>query len=214
MSVITEVSIDAGQFRFGEVLASSKPMHIELERVVPMRRAAVPYLWIEDTDYFEFDETLTQEPLVENFDRLDELEGRVLYRIEWTEKHDIFAGITEAKGALMEGHGGDTWKFQLRFDDHEHIAKFYNYCTKHDIALQIDRVYSLTEEYRRGRMFGLTPEQREALLLAANRGYFETPSRTTLDELGAELDISSQALSKRIRGGVEKLVENALLTTA
>ena len=81
------------------------------------------------------------------------------------------------------------------------------------IKITVDRVFTLTEEYSGGRMFDLTAEQREAVVLAANRGYFETPSKVTLEEIGAELGISSQAASKRIRGGVEKLVTNALLSS-
>ncbi|RBI59688.1 hypothetical protein DMJ13_21385 [halophilic archaeon] len=42
--------------------------------------------------------------------------------------------------------------------------------------------------------------------MAARFEYFETPSREALDEIGEELGISSQAISKRIRGGIEKLV--------
>jgi predicted DNA binding protein len=64
-----------------------------------------------------------------------------------------------------------------------------------------------------GHRFGLTPDQREALVLALNRGYFATPSEVTLDELADELDISRQALSTRIRRGNESILREVLLST-
>ncbi|WP_255681438.1 helix-turn-helix domain-containing protein [Natrinema sp. SYSU A 869] len=62
-------------------------------------------------------------------------------------------------------------------------------------------------------MFDVTPEQREALLLALERGYFDTPRKVTLTELAEEFDISSQALSDRIRRGVKEVLVKSLAAT-
>lgn len=56
----------------------------------------------------------------------------------------------------------------------------------------------------------LTDKQREALTLAFERGYFETPSRVTLSTLAADLDVTPQTLSAHIRAAVRKLVANAV----
>jgi predicted DNA binding protein len=72
----------------------------------------------------------------------------------------------------------------------------------------------LTEEIEHGYRFGLSQEQREALVLALRRGYFETPSEVGLDELAEELDITRQALSNRIRRGNRNVLRKVLLTSA
>ncbi|RBI59687.1 bacterio-opsin activator [halophilic archaeon] len=216
MSIIAEISIPATEFRFGEALTRGPPAHIELERLIPSEEMAIPYIWVECEDIEDFERSLREFRQVTNLKRLDRLDhnhGRTLYRIEWDEKQDLLVGILTVHGAILEAHGGNEWKFQLRFDDHDRLAEFYNFCMDTNITLRLDRVFSLSEAYRHGRMFELTPRQREALVLAAKLGYFETPSRATLNEIGEELGISSQAASKRIRGGVEKLVTNGLLTT-
>jgi len=213
-SVITELTVDADEFELGATLASGPPMHIVLERVVGIGDEAVPYFWAEGEDHPGLIEALERNPSVSSLKQLDELHTQILYRIRWSGTHDVIEGILESNGALLEAHGGEVWKFQVRFDDHDKLSKFYNYCTENDISIHVDRVYSLTEEYEFGRMFDLTQQQRQTLVLAARRGYFETPSDVTLDELGAELDISSQAVSKRIRGGIEKIITNALLSEA
>jgi predicted DNA binding protein len=57
--------------------------------------------------------------------------------------------------------------------------------------------------------FGLTDEQYEAM--ACETGSVDVPRATDLDELAAELDISHQAFSERLRWGTEMLIEEALL---
>jgi predicted DNA binding protein len=212
MSVIAEVAVDADEFGLGRALAAGPPAQVELERLVPDDGSSVPYVWVASDDQSGFERALRRQSRVGHLQRLDRIGDQALYRIDWTDSHDFLEGILAADGAILEAHGGEEWLFQLRFDDHERLATFYNYCMAHDITIRITRVFTLTEEYRRGRLFGLTPEQREALVLAAERGYFETPSKVTLEEVGRELGISSQAASKRIRGGVEKLVNEGLLT--
>lgn len=214
MSVIAEIAVDADEFGLGEALTAGPTAHVELERLVPGDGSSVPYLWVECDDQYGFERTLGGHPKVAHIERLDQVGDQTLYRVEWADDHDLLVGILEADGAILDAHGGTEWLFQLRFDDHERLAAFYNYCMEAGVTIQIRRVFSLTEEYRRGHAFGLTPDQREALVLAARRGYFETPSKVTLEELGEDLGISSQATSKRIRGGVEKLVDNGLMVGA
>lgn len=58
----------------------------------------------------------------------------------------------------------------------------------------------------------LTEPQREALVLACERGYFEEPRRTSLEELAAELDLSASAVGARLRRGMKSLIGMALIT--
>lgn len=51
------------------------------------------------------------------------------------------------------------------------------------------------------------PEQRRVLELAAEKGYYETPRQTTLDELAAELDWPRSTVSYRLRKAEAALVD-------
>jgi predicted DNA binding protein len=44
----------------------------------------------------------------------------------------------------------------------------------------------------------LTDKQRDALLRAVDRGYYETPQAVSLDELAEEFGVSKSALSQRL----------------
>ncbi|WP_394349503.1 helix-turn-helix domain-containing protein [Natronococcus pandeyae] len=52
---------------------------------------------------------------------------------------------------------------------------------------------------------GLTTPQREALACAVRHGYFEIPRRISLEELAAELGVTHQALSERLRRASDTL---------
>jgi predicted DNA binding protein len=56
----------------------------------------------------------------------------------------------------------------------------------------------------------LTDTQQEALVLAYERGYFESPREVTLEALGEELGISQQAVGSRLRGGIKNVLGNTL----
>jgi predicted DNA binding protein len=85
---------------------------------------------------------------------------------------------------------------------------------ENEVIVHINRIYTFTEETDRRRQFGLSSEQREALVLALRRGYFTSPSEVSLDELADELDITKQAVSDRIRRGNEKVLKTTLLSSA
>jgi predicted DNA binding protein len=57
----------------------------------------------------------------------------------------------------------------------------------------------------------LTQPQREALHLAYDRGYFETPRQTTLAELARELDITGQSLGARLNRGINTVLAQTLV---
>lgn len=215
MSVILEFTINADAFQMGRVLSGPPTMHIELERVVPIRALTVPFVWVTGTEHEEFLTKVRNQPSVLDVRVLEELSDSSLYRIEWDDEADnLINGVVETDATILEAQGRDSWSFQLRFDDHARLSQFHNYLIEHKIDLHIERTYTLSRETKRAYQFGLTHEQREALILALRRGYFETPSEVSLDELAQEFDISRQALSTRIRRGNQKVLRKALLPQA
>ena len=146
------------------------------------------------------------------FDRIDD---RALYRIEWAdEPEDLLEGIATTGGVVLEAQGDENWQFRLRFLDHDELSAFHNYVLDHGISIRVERTYTLTEETGRDEQFGLTQAQREALVLATERGYFDVPSETTLDELAEERGITRQALSERVRRGNGAVLREVLLSPA
>lgn len=212
MSVILEFSISATEFQLGEVLSGPPSMQIELERIVPTGDMTMPFVWATGTEHERFAKMVRSQPNVQELLILDRIGDSGLYRIEWEDSPtNLMEGISQTDAVVLEAHGKDTWKFRLRFLDHDKLSQFHNFVLEHDIPIHIDRTYTLTETTERGYRFDLSQEQRAALVLALQQGYFETPSRVSLEELTAELDITRQAVSNRIRRGNQKVLESVLL---
>ena len=217
MSVIAEFALPVDAFPLGRALRAGGDLTVELDRIVPLGAVHVPYLWVEagDEALAAFEAGVEGDEHVERLVRLDRVDGRTLYRVEWAETESgLVNGIREADAAVVEAVGRDRWRFRLRFRDHDRLAAFYDYCTAHDVPLHLDRVYTPAEAADEGRAFELTPAQREALVLALRRGYYATPREVTLSELAADLDISKQALSQRLRRATEQVLVEAVLPSS
>jgi predicted DNA binding protein len=214
MSVILEFTIDAEEFQLGRVLSDPSEMHLDLERIVPTGDMIMPFVWATDGDHGSFEETVRNHPRVKELHALDTIGNSSLYRIEWeAAPTDLIEAIAESDAVVLEAYGNADWVFRLRFLDHDGLSTFHNAVIERGIPIHIERTYTLTEQTEHGYRFGLSQEQREALVLALRRGYFETPSEVSLDELAEELDITRQALSNRIRRGNRNVLHKVLLTS-
>ena len=212
MSVIVEFTLPTDSFVFGTALETAEDTEISLEEIVPTADGAMPYFWATGTDFETFERQVLDDSNVDAITQLDRVDGDALYRVSWTStEDDLLDGLVESKAVVLEAYSNGVWHFRVRFPDHDLLGQFYNFCTDHDITIHVLRVYTLTEASRAGRSFDLTPEQREALLLAVRLGYFAVPRETNLTEIAEELGISQQAASKRVRRGVDKVLTKALL---
>ncbi len=210
MSVTADLSISGDEFVLGTALLTDADVHIELERVVPSSRQVLPFFWAIGSDFERFEADVQSSPNVQNLVALDAVEGRVLYRVEWSEEVESFIyGIAEVGATILEATGDRIWRFRLRFHDHGALSDFHDYCDAHDIGYTLDRVTTDVAEER--EEFGLTPEQRETLVLALEKNYFDVPRGVTLGELAAELGVTQQSVSERVRRGTGSVLEAVLL---
>ncbi|WP_049926397.1 helix-turn-helix domain-containing protein [Halopiger goleimassiliensis] len=77
--------------------------------------------------------------------------------------------------------------------------------TLFDLLENSDSAMTLLEGCR-----SLTETERETFEVAAQRGYYETPRDTTLEDLAAHFDVSKTAVSMNLRRSERKLLQGAL----
>lgn len=213
MSVITEVRIAADEFELGRLIEAcmGSDAVVELETVVPIGHQVVPYLQIQVEHLDPAIETARENPLVEGLRVVDDFGEQQLLAFDWQASEDpLFSGIFQTGVAVLGATGREgTWTFELRFDDYSALESFREYCDDAGVRLDLVRMYSPSSPVS-DLSYGLTDPQREALVLAVERGYYDVPRRCTTAELAAELDISDQAVSERLRRGAAALVEHTI----
>lgn len=210
MSTIAEFTIEPGEFLLGGVVADVPDLSIELERIVPLGRQVMPYLWCYTADLGGFTSDLEGNDNVTNVTVLDRVDGGALYRIEWALDADsIVTGLWKTDATLLEATADDVWQVRLLFEDRQDVRGFDRYLDANDVAYRLERVYSVAEKAEDPAGV-LTDQQRDALVVAADAGYFAVPRETTMADLGRELGISEQATSERIRRGVDAVLDEVL----
>ncbi|UVE48964.1 helix-turn-helix domain-containing protein [Haloferax larsenii] len=183
-------------------------LELELERTVPTAERRQQRLWVWGPGASNFDAHTVFDPSLDDVSCLESIPGGALYRFQWdAAQNTLFTALADLDITLLECVGtNESWELRLRAPSHTSLSDLRTRCEAHGISLEFDRITSVAEE---SAPLGtrLTDDQREALVLALERGYFDDHRRTSLDELGRELDISRQAVSGRLRRAYRTLAE-------
>ena len=212
MSVVVEFSLPPDDFALGSALAPGADVEVALEAVVPVGGDRVPLVWVTGGDLEAFEPAARAAEPVSDLRLLERFEDDALYRLEWSPPADgVLSALAEHGAAVLEATRLRRWRFQVRFHAHDHLREFHAFCRANDVDVSVTRVAVLDDASGAGPRFDLTPEQREALLLAVRGGYFEVPRRTDLSTIADELGISRQTTSNRVRRGVDRVLQSTLL---
>ena len=211
MATVMQFTSPADEFPLGTVFENLPAVTVELERVVPNGRLVVPYFWVRGARPADIESAFEARRGVVGVDLVDDVDGEYLMRAEWDDGYyGVLSALAHAEIVVLSGVGTrDGWRFEVRGEDREAIGEFRTDCQERDIAIGITAVHSLLPGQQEG--YDLTDTQREALVLAHERGYFDSPRTASLDEVAAELGISQQSLSSRIRRGHRRLIGETIV---
>ncbi|MFB6130193.1 MAG: helix-turn-helix domain-containing protein [Salinigranum sp.] len=207
MSVFADFRIPLDALPAGEAIAAHPDVTLAVERFVPTG-SQIQYLWVSGGDREAFVADLREDPAVERVSSIDRLPERELLRVEWARTDAPLVPIIEEAGAnLMEADGsGDGWSLRLRFERQTDASAFYERATDAGVDLRL-RGIDGRERVERVPAYGLSPTQRETIVRAFERGYFDVPRGTTIAELADDLGVSQQAVSERLRRGISRFLD-------
>jgi predicted DNA binding protein len=164
-------------------------------------------------EFDEFESGLDADDSVAGWARFSDGDERRRYRITLTERGrelTTYPCWSEDGAVFLDGNRRrDGWRFRIQLPDEESLQRYVSYCENHAIDFKPIRL-SRTNRSTVTERYGLTPTQTQTLVNASQRGFFKIPRSCTLEELAAESDITHQALSERIRRGMESLVDSTL----
>lgn len=195
-----------------ETVAAVPGLTVEADRTAAdSTEWVMPSLWVTNADFDAVDEALSTDPSVETVVDDCTFAGAKCYQLEWSEDVlDRFDALLDKEATILEACvDADGWDVTVRFASRDQFDTFRAYLTDHDVPFELRE---LSEPTTARQSFGnLTPDQRNALVTAVERGYYDIPRAATLREVAADLDISHQTLSEHLRRATRKLVEGTLM---
>lgn len=211
MATEASFTVPADQFPLGTVFHQLPDVTVELERIIPARNVVIPYFWVRGTAVDDIEGEFTDHPGVKDIQFVDSVADEYLLRVEWAVDYDdVLTVLAETEVPLIEATGSkQQWTFDIRGDDRSDIADFHQRCRAVDIPVTLTEMHALAP-VETATEAALTETQQEALILAYERGYFESPREVTMEDLGDELGISQQAIASRLRRGIKQILGQTL----
>ncbi|WP_227379691.1 helix-turn-helix domain-containing protein [Haladaptatus halobius] len=208
---IVDVTVPTKQFALQHTLSEFETVTFEVKQMVATTQdSLMPFMRIETTDCARLESAFATDDSVADFERIADFDTDCLYQLEWVERIDKrIRVLIDQKATILTATGkGDTWHLRLLFADHNAISRTNTSCKEHGIDFDVKNIHELSGQ--QCKRFGLTDSQQTALRLAAARGYYSIPRDVTAEDLAAELGITHQALSERLRRGHGSLVNHVL----
>lgn len=215
MSLIAEFSLRSPDLGLASALDAAPDVTVELEhQMATDPDAPVIVFWAFGGDFEKLEAGLERDETVQRSTVIEEVGEKKLYRarLDCDNVLAIYPVYQRLGAAPMAATGtADGWQRRVRFPDRDSVVEMRQFCRDNDVDFRLHRLYTHDESELEDE-FGLSSEQRRALVVAQREGYFDVPRQMSLEELGEKLDISGQSASERLRRGVSKLVSNTLLS--
>ena len=212
MSVIASVRLSGADFALGRAFGTLSDTTVRVDSIVPITSAVMPYFWVEAENPDTVTAALEDATMIDAVTIIDDMETKQLLKIDWNGCPDELVSILLDTDAIVleASMADDEWTFRLRFRDYDDLSTFSRRCREQDIGIELQQLFSPSRPAEDSQ-YELTPEQREVLVTAVERGYFEIPRDVTLDELGEIMGISDSAASQRLRRGLATLLDATVL---
>ncbi|WP_254280533.1 helix-turn-helix domain-containing protein [Haloarcula marina] len=208
MSVTAKIHIEHENLALVPTLRTLSDVNIRVitEGTTAPGATNFPFL-IEYHDRAELESHLDDDPTVEGYELVDWTDDTGIYYIAHTpETLLISTPVTEVNGFLVNTETkGNGWLARLLLPNRAALNTIWEFATDNDMSFEIIEIYG-NDDAGTDTSYGLTDEQMAALKTAYRKGYFGEPREISLDEVAAEMDLSSTAMSGRLRRGMRNLV--------
>lgn len=173
--------------------------------------------WAEGGGLATFDDALAADPTVTDPVLLTETQTRRLYRVTFTAHGETVVTVpcwSDLDISIIEATGSkEGWDLRMRMPSRDTLRQYRGFCEERDLRFRLKSIYEETAAANQADA-QLTNVQREALVTARKLGYFDIPRQASMADVADHCDISSQAVSERIRRATVTLIDAALPTTA
>lgn len=207
MSLIAQLRLSDNPLVLVPSLSAAPGMSIEREwSIADQRSDPVLFVWAKGGDFEAFEAAIPDDPTIREFERIDDEGDRRLYRVvvdrSIITNPDPIDRATDASRLSMETTAEGA-VLEVRLPDREALRTYIELLRENGFSVDLLRAHSAGQEDER---YGLSAKQAEALREAHSAGYFRVPRECGLEELSDRLDVSEQAVSERIRRGLNAVL--------
>lgn len=206
-----QIRVPSRAFVLDDALAA--PVTVEMGRLVPLSGRVLPVLWArgERSALRRFERRAAADDTIRSLTSVETIGDSAFFRIDWESASSPLSEAFDASDVVVRRVESreKEWRIRLLSLEPGSLSVFARECADREIPLTIDRLSPVCPPERTGSA-DLSTAQREALRVASERGYFDVPRGATLEDLGTELGISRQAVSFRLRRGIDRLIEAGL----
>lgn len=158
-----------------------------------------------------FESILVDDPTITEPTHIVTFGDRTIYRVRVvTELDPVPDEFTELGGYILDVMSdGDGWVVRTHLPDREALLEMREYFRARDVSFRIARLYDAEAIDRVGNA-GLTEKQRDLLLTALYSGYYDIPRRASQGDLAEQLEVSTSAISQRLRRAISQLIVSSL----
>lgn len=167
------------------------------------------HVWIAHHDREQVTDALAADSSVDEYDVLKEIGGEFLVSLEHEQPILLPRRvIAQHEGAVLQAVASDDqWKLHTRFPARSDLSAVQDDFDRFDVTVCYE---SITESSALDREDDITDKQRQTLQKAVQMGYYEIPREVTIEDLAAELDVSHQSVSERLRRAQRNIVKRQL----
>lgn len=222
MSTITEVQFTHENGALAHTLNELPEVDIKVLRETSTEPAQNTYfIRFDHTEPADVRAVLESDHTVRDVSPHSESETRQVWRVEFAAETKLLnPHVTNEGGCVLHARSSTVtdercgWHERWLLPDHEALQTIWREARAEGFEFEILHFHpwdGTLSEYTATNV--LTEQQREALALAYENGYFRDPSETDLEELAAELEVSPSAVAGRLKRGTKLLVEEALIVS-
>ncbi|WP_149783724.1 helix-turn-helix domain-containing protein [Halorubrum aquaticum] len=212
MVTLLSAALPQEKFVLTETLSSVPNASFEVEGVVETCETSVmPLIWASAGDHDHLDTALLDDPTTEEVELLSDQADQWLYRMKWVnDVQGLLETLVTNQATILTATTSDgRWVVRLMFPTHDGVSETMAHCKEHDIDLEMIAIREMSGQPA-GR-YGLTDPQFVALTTAWKQGFYTVPRGVELVDVAADLGVSHQALSERLRRGIDALVQDTLM---
>lgn len=209
--MIVELTLDAEVLR--DSLRAAPELTVRLEQLYstpdePLRNV----FWATGRGVDAFEAALPDDPSITDWVRLETTEVGRLYRVTYapdTADLELYHVVGEVDALVLDSRASDgQYEMRMRFPNRAAFETFYEYGMDLGMAFDVRAIYAQLDGSNERSV--LTDAQRQTLVAAVERGYYDIPRQVSLAELGEQFGISDQAVSERLRRATRALVTETL----